>query len=392
MTAIAHPLSFTQLALGLEPRRRTPEARAPQQAPGIAASAGSDAFEAAGRAIGRDYARHGLTPGADHLHPGHPVRQGWEAALAGLARGSTSPRPALRERRHVRRWLELRLAAWMHGRAFDALQVTPGLLARIDATVCPITRQRLAQEGEGPLPAGPRRGEQGDREGRGGREEREERGMREMREMLERPEERAQQEEGVVVALREEAGFVAGNLVVVSRRAARALAGDAWASLGAEAARRATDLRALVTPVPHAQSVEQPLSVLPPPRVRVLNAAHELQVLLTTLFSGGAYARRMSALGTLMPDAASRRAYATLMSTLLARRLESEWAAGREQVRQALEDAWLHPTVQRRWAELMGHLTAAQCARVVRRAMERGLAAGRARWLEPERAVEGWAA
>jgi hypothetical protein len=216
-------------------------------------------------------------------------------------------------------------------------------------------------------------------------------------------------DEGVVVALREEAGIVAGNLVLVSRRAARALAseggvglagdatGDATgdaasAQLGEAALRRAADLRALVTPMPHARASARPLTVLPPPRVRVLNPAHELQVLLATLFAGGAYARRMSALGTLMPDAASRRAYAALMSTLLARRLESEWAAGREQLRALLEDAWVHPMVQRRWAELMQSLTGAQCARIVRRAMERDLAAGRARWLEPERAVEGWGA
>jgi len=158
------------------------------------------------------------------------------------------------------------------------------------------------------------------------------------------------------------------------------------------AARRAADLRALVTPMPHGQASARPLAVLPPARVRVLNPAHELQALLATLFAGGAYARRMSALGTLMPDAAARRAYCALMSTLLARRLESEWAVGREQVRELLEDAWLHPMVQRRWAELMQQLTPAQCARVVRRALERGLAAGRARWLEPERAVEGWGA
>ena len=357
MTTIARSLFATQLALGLEPRRRVPEAPARHQAPGVSRSACGDDFEATGRAIGRDYARHGLTPSPDHLHPGHPVRQGWEAAHARLARGGAAPRPTTRDLRHLRRWLELRLAAWMRGQAFDALQVTPALLARIDACACPVTREALLAEGPA-APAAP-----------------------------------GTADEGVVAALREEAGFVAGNLVVVSRRAARALAGDAdGALLGADAARRAADLRALVTPMPHAQAGARPLAVLPPPRVRVLNPAHELQVLLTTLFAGGAYARRMTALGTLMPDAASRRAYATLMSTLLARRLESEWAAGREQVRQALEDAWLHPTVQRRWAELMGHLAGPPCARIVRRAVERGLAAGRARWLEPERAVEGWQA
>lgn len=362
MTVIAHPQPFTQLALGLEPRRLAEAAPAKPGAPALSAPHAGDTFEAAGRAIGRDYARHGLMPSPDHLHPGHPVRQGWEAARLALARGARPARPASR---HVQRWLDLRLAAWMHGRTFDALQVTPGLLARIEVQRCPVTRQALSH-GEGAEPA---TGAPAVSALPGG------------------------EEQGVVVALRPQAGVVAGNLVMVSRRAARALAcAEAAAQLDEAAARRAADLRALVTPMPHGQASARPLAVLPPARVRVLNPAHELQALLATLFAGGAYARRMSALGTLMPDAAARRAYCALMSTLLARRLESEWAVGREQVRELLEDAWLHPMVQRRWAELMQQLTPAQCARVVRRALERGLAAGRARWLEPERAVEGWGA
>ena len=385
MTISVHPSSFTQLALGLEPRRRAQAPAAPQGTPFGSASQSADTFDAAGRAIGRDYARHGLMPSPDHLYPGHPVRQGWEAGHAALVRRGEPARPASR---HVRRWLELRLKAWMHGRAFDALQVTPGMLARIETARCPVTREALAPAHEAGHTAGARVPNGA-------------------------PGAACAPDEGVVVALREEAGIVAGNLVVVSRRAARALAGDgasglaggatgdvagdvaadaAGAQLGQAAARRAADLRALVTPMPHGQASAQPLAVLPPPRVRVLNPAHELQVLLATLFAGGAYARRMSALGTLMPDAAARRAYCALMSTLLARRLESEWAVGREQMRELLEDAWLHPMVQRRWAELMQQLTPAQCTRIVRRAMERGLAAGRARWLEPERAVEGWGA
>jgi hypothetical protein len=362
MTVIAHPQPLTQLALGLEPRRLAEAAPAKQGASAPSASYVGDAFEAAGRAIGRDYARHGLMPSPDHLHPGHPVRQGWEAARLALARGARPARPASR---HVRRWLELRLAAWMQGRAFDALQVTPGLLARIEVRRCPVTRLAL-WHGEGAEPAT---------------------GVPAL------PASPGVADEAVVVALSPQAGFVAGNLVMVSRRAARALAfAESAAQLDEAAARRAADLRALVTPKPHGQASSRPLSVLPPPRVRVLNPAHELQALLATLFAGGAYARRMSALGTLMPDAAARRAYCALMSTLLARRLESEWAAGREQVRELLEDAWLHPMVQRRWAELMQQLAGAQCARIARRAVERGLAAGRARWLEPERAVEGWGA
>ena len=362
MTVIAHPEPYIQLALGLEPRRRAEPAPVPPGAPGLSGPHAGDTFEAAGRAIGRDYARHGLMPSPDHLHPGHPVRQGWEAARLALVRGGRPARPVSR---HVRRWLELRLSAWMHGLAFDALQVTPGLLARLEVPFCPVTRQALSHGDE----AAPATG------------------------IPVAPAVPGAAQEAVVAALRPQAGIVAGNLVMVSRRAARALAADvAGAQLDEAAARRAADLRALVSPLPHGQASARPLAVLPPPRVRVLNPAHELQALLATLFAGGAYARRMSALGTLMPDAAARRAYCALMSTLLARRLESEWAAGREQLRAALEDAWLHPMVQRRWAELMQELTGAQCARVVRRAVERGLAAGRARWLEPERAVEGWGA
>ena len=70
MTISVHPSSFTQLALGLEPRRRAQAPVAPQGAPCGSGSQSADAFDAAGRAIGRDYARHGLMPSPDHLYPG----------------------------------------------------------------------------------------------------------------------------------------------------------------------------------------------------------------------------------------------------------------------------------------------------------------------------------
>ena len=283
-------------------------------------------------------------PAPDHLHAGHPVRQGWDAARARIARGGPPARPATR---HVARWLDLRLHAWVRGQFLDTLQVTPRLLARIEAQRCPVTREALLA-GTGPQAA-------------------------------------------TVVLLREEAGFVAGNLVMMSVLAARTLAGDPTASLTPEAAQRAQDLRAFVTPMLHEQARARPLALLPPPRVRVLNPVHALQVLLTTLFSGGSYARRMTALGTAIPDALARRHYAALMSTLLARRLESDWAVGGESLQHALQDAWRHPMVQRRWADFTGCLTAAQCEHIVQRAVGRGLAAGRLRWLEPHRAVEGWA-
>ena len=343
-----HPLlrrRAAQLALGLEPSpRRLPVARHPLPDGAAAADTG---FDAAGQAIGRAYARHGLMPPADHLHAGHPVRRGWEAARVGAP---TCSGPATR---HVERWLGLRLTAWLRGLPFDELQVTPRLLARIDARRCPVTREPLTFGAAAPTDA-------------------------------------------VVALLHEPAGVVAGNLAVMSRRAAQALAASPApdpapaTSLEPAASQRLQALRSFVQAAPHAQAAAQPLAVLPPVRVRVLNPAQALQVLLTTFHSAGSYARRMTELGALVPGPAARRAYAVFMSALLARRLEAGWAVGPEQVREVLEDAWLHEGVQQRWAALAQALGEAGCERLVHRALQHGLAAAPMRWLEPGRAVEGW--
>jgi hypothetical protein len=345
MSASPYKPPVSQLSLGLERPERVPRplVQAASVASAASALSGSrmgsvaSAFEELGRAIGRDYARHGLMPPPDHLHAGHPVREGWEAARQRLARHGQRLQPATR---HVQLWLDLRLAAWLRGQAFDALQVTPRWLVRIDAVRCPVTREVLTHGHGAPTDA-------------------------------------------VVVALRREEGFVPGNVVVLSRCAAEALAGgatlQALAGRDAQAALRARGLLALVTPMPHVRAGAEPLALVPPVRVHVRNPAHALQALVGTLFQGGAYARRMSDLGALVPGGPARRAYALLMSALLARRLDAGWAVAPHDVRQALEDAWLHPMVLRHWQALMHHLTAAQCERIVRTALARGLAAGRAR-------------
>ena len=60
-------------------------------------------------------------------------------------------------------------------------------------------------------------------------------------------------------------------------------------------------------------------------------------------------------------------------------------------LRRALEDVWADPLVLRRWQRLTLGLTEAQCERVVREAMRRGLAGRELRWLPRELATEGWA-
>ena len=156
-----------------------------------------------------------------------------------------------------------------------------------------------------------------------------------------------------------------------------------------EEARRLESLRRMATPMSHAEAMAHPLTLLPPARVRLLNPAHALQVLLTRLLLGGAYARRMADVATLLP-AAARRPYALLMNTLLARRLAPGWSASASSVRHALEDAWSHPLVLQRWAPFVQTLSRTQCERVVQRAIQRGWAGSGVRWLPEDQATDGW--
>ncbi|MBK7616713.1 MAG: hypothetical protein IPJ08_20510 [Burkholderiales bacterium] len=87
--------------------------------------------------LGWDYAHYGTVPPADHLHPLSPVRQGWEAGRDSFGRRT------LQANRFARKWLQLRLNAWLRGRAFEGQQVNPAFLRQIDVAVCPVTREVL---------------------------------------------------------------------------------------------------------------------------------------------------------------------------------------------------------------------------------------------------------
>jgi hypothetical protein len=96
-------------------------------------------FAGKGFEIGWDCAHYRVTPPAEHLQPGNPVRQGWEAGQAAFGTRALFARPP------VRKWPQLRLGAWLRGRSFDEAHVTPGFLARIGVERCPITREPLTQ-------------------------------------------------------------------------------------------------------------------------------------------------------------------------------------------------------------------------------------------------------
>ena len=375
------------------------------------ASAQPAGFEAEGFRIGWEHARYLTTPPADHLHAGHPVRHGWEAGRAAFAGRTLAPARA------ARMWLALRLQAWLRGHAFDELMVTPRFVARIDVGCCPITQVALTHSPAGAESA----------------------------------------TDAVVMPLHERAGCVAGNLAVVSRQVAQARAAlshqemveivrglelsaaasatsmvdgqaagrppfagaavrsastqsalDTVAGLDLAAWRRLAALTSLATPQAHDQAAAQPLHVLPPPRVHLLNPVQGLQAVLTLVFTGPGYARQLTDLGAFMPHAQARRAYFLFMNAMLARRLSARGAVPRALVRQAMELAWGHPLVQQRWQALAQVITPAQAERVLRLVSQRravslggagaACAAGAVgtkgfawRWMDASAATEGWA-
>jgi hypothetical protein len=310
--------------------------------------------------LGWDYAHYGSMPPADHLHPLSPVRQGWEAGRNNFGRRT------LQANRLTRKWLQLRLSAWMRGRAFEGQQVNPAFLRRIDVAVCPITREVLTH-GSGEL------------------------------------------SDASVDRVFNDAAYAAGNLAVISTRANRAKGAcgvdDAMAmvrrielgSLGqigglrAEHWARIAVLASFATPLPHSKAAHLPLLVLPPSRLRVLNPVQALQVMASVQFMRPGHARRCAALAALMPSADARHAFDTFMNTLLARRLAAGRLADTLAERHAVEDLWRDPLINRRWQRLALRLTADDCTHIGRVAADRGLAGGGVQWLNAESATDGWA-
>jgi hypothetical protein len=308
--------------------------------------------------IGWDFAHHRLVPPAEQLLEGNPIRHGWEAGQAVFGVRT------LRQTPYIRKWLQLRLGAWMRGKVFDLINVTPGFLERIDVPVCPITGEELSQ-GTG-LPS-----------------------------------------DASVDRVNNMAGYAAGNLAVMSARANGAKSSYDWREC-AEFARQIevgglgqidgltagqwaslTALSSLCTPLSHAEAACMPLLLMPPPGVRVLNPAQALQAVLTMRFTQPGKAPQIDQMARLFPGG-FRPALHSFMGTLLARRVAAGPRADAATLRRSMQTAWANPALLRRWQDLAMRLGAGCCEHVVGLAVARGLADSELRCLLLTQATAGW--
>ena len=314
----------------------------------------ADPLDRTGFDIGWDHARHALVPPAELMLDGTPVSQGWRAARAVFGHRTVAAG------RHVRQWLALRLQAWREGAAFDDLQVTPHYLGQLETRHCPVTRAPLGGALHGA-------------------------------------------DSPVIARLNAAAGYAAGNLLVLSRRAARALqgcsaeqareraerlarlpAGSLIDELDAAHWARLATLTSLAQPLPQVQAARLPLRALPPNRVRVLNAAQGLQSLLTLRLQAAGWSRRARAIADLLPRPELRHDFNLFVGALAVPLMSIPGQLSPRELRWAQEDAWADGRVQRRWAQFAVQLSAAECEAWLRRLIDQGLAGVRVLMHEDE--------
>jgi hypothetical protein len=328
------------------------------------------AHEHIGFELGWDYAHYRVTPPAPYAQEPSPLRNGLMAGQAAF--GSRT----LAATRHVRKWLQLRLHAWLRGRSVELVQVTPNYLQQIDVSHCPITRIALSAATLSATDAS-------------------------------------------VDRVRNDAGYAAGNLAVMSTKANHAKAShDFRAALGfiqqieAEQGREPRDpsaprvsglngltaeqwarvavLCSFVEPLPHHEACALPLLVLPPNRLRLFNPAQALQAFVSQQLLKAGWSQRVSRFEDLLPGKELKRDFKSFFMALLPRVIEAGRTGETQHTRWAIEDAWRNPLVQQRWVRFARQLTAPQCEALLARAAARKLATGVLVPLSEASATDGW--
>ena len=368
------------------------------------------AHEHIGFELGWDYAHYRVTPPAPYAQEPSPLQSGLLAGQAAFGART------LAATRHVRKWLQLRLHAWLRGRSVELVQVTPNYLQQIDVSHCPITRMRSSSA-------------------------------------------TLSVSDASIDRVRNDAGYAAGNLAVMSTRANHAKAacgfrdalrmaqqveaeprqvlpavtaepGRALPGLTAEAVHALPGLTAegvhalpgltaeqwsrvavvcsFVEPLPHDEACALPLLVLPPNRLRLFNPVQALQAFVSRQLLTPGWARRVSGFEELLPGKPLKRDFKSFFMALLPRVLEGGRLGGTPraphapetsqtpqaphppQTRWAIEDAWRSPLVQQRWTRFARQLTAVQCEALLARAAAHRLATAVIVPFSDASATDGW--
>ena len=334
---------------------RTPAHPSPTQS-------ASPTFESIGFELGWDYAHYRVTVPAAYAQEPSPLRSGLLAGQAAF--GSRT----LAATRHVRKWLQLRLHAWLRGRSVELFQVTPNHLQQIDVSHCPITRVALSSA-------------------------------------------TLEATDASVDRVRNDAGYAAGNLAVMSTKANHAKGAcdlrDALTriqqieaeqlpgldGLTAPQWARVAVLCSFVAPVPHHEACAMPMLVLPPNRLRLFNPVQALQAFVSRQLLAPGWSQRLSRFEDLLAGKPLKRDFKAFFMALLPRVLEAGKLTDSAQTphtRWAIEDAWRSPLVQQRWAHFARQLTAAQCEALLGKAAARRLCSATVVPMTDARATDGW--
>ena len=321
--------------------------------------AGLTAHEHIGFELGWDYAHYRVAPPAPFAHEASPLRNGLLAGQAAFGLRT------LAATRHVRKWLQLRLNAWLRGRSVELVQVTPNYLQQIDVNHCPITRSALSSA-------------------------------------------TLEASDASIDRVRNDAGYAAGNLAVMSTKAnhakgAHGLAGAQRMAQQAEAEhlaglggltpaqwRRVATLCSFVEPMPHDVACALPLFVLPPNRLRLFNPVQALQAFVCQQLLQPGWSQRLSRFEALLAGQALRHDFKLFVMALLPRVIEAGRSGETQHARWAIEDAWRAPLVQQHWARFARQLTPAQCEALLARAAARKLGSAVVVPLSDAAATDGW--
>lgn len=328
--------------------------------------------EQIGFELGCDHARYDEGLPAPYGQEPSPLRDGFVTGQAMIGSRTRLATP------HVRKWLQLRLHAWLRGRSVELVQVTPNYLQQIEVSHCPISRAPLSGATLGVTDAS-------------------------------------------IDRVRHDAGYAAGNLVVMSRRANHAKGSngyraalkivaklDAERSTAAAAAApgapvaagfaglnslewsRLAVLCSFVEALPHQEAAALPLLVLPPNRLRLFNPVQVLQAFVSRQFLTPGWSQRLSAFEEFFPGKPLKRDFKRFVMVLLPRVLEAGKLAAGRTTRWAIEDAWQSSMVQQRWTAFARQIEPAGCEALLDRAQAHRLANVTLMTTGDAAATDGW--